>query len=318
MNKKFQIFISSTYTDLHDERQAAVEAILKSGHIPAGMELFAAGNESQMDTIRRWIDESDIYMLILGSRYGSIEPKTGLSYIECEYDYATSVEIPLFSLVCSDNILETVKPSDIRKQKYKTFRKRVLSKMCSYYDNCKDIKLGIYESIRNIDDNNGLIGWVPSADSQNTKKLVSSISQFDKRENEKEITIETLADYLDQRYRTILRPDQPPYQPFYADRFYALLKELTEAGYPTIGQLHEALSESEEAFIEWRQDEVGPGISNPPDQIGIATMSLQIYDCNFYCIRREGAERSSEVDWMEEYKAYHPLIKDGPIPCRFK
>jgi len=40
--KKYQIFVSSTYEDLKDERQAAVEAILLAGHIPAGMELFSS------------------------------------------------------------------------------------------------------------------------------------------------------------------------------------------------------------------------------------------------------------------------------------
>ena len=35
MKKKYQIFISSTYTDLQEERQAAVQAILEAGHIPA-------------------------------------------------------------------------------------------------------------------------------------------------------------------------------------------------------------------------------------------------------------------------------------------
>lgn len=48
MNKKLQVFVSSTYTDLKDERQTAVEAILDAGHIPAGMELFKAGNDSQL------------------------------------------------------------------------------------------------------------------------------------------------------------------------------------------------------------------------------------------------------------------------------
>jgi hypothetical protein len=69
MKKKLQVFISSTYTDLQDERQAAVEAILRAGHIPAGMELFAAGDTSQMEVIRRWIDDSDVFLLILGGRY---------------------------------------------------------------------------------------------------------------------------------------------------------------------------------------------------------------------------------------------------------
>lgn len=52
MNKKMQVFISSTYTDLIEERQKAVEAILNAGHIPAGMELFKAGR-SQMETIKK-------------------------------------------------------------------------------------------------------------------------------------------------------------------------------------------------------------------------------------------------------------------------
>lgn len=60
MKKKLQVFISSTYIDLIDERQAAVEGVLDAGHIPAGMELFKAGNRSQLDTIYRWIDNSDI------------------------------------------------------------------------------------------------------------------------------------------------------------------------------------------------------------------------------------------------------------------
>jgi hypothetical protein len=86
--KKLQVFISSTYTDLLEERQAAVQAVLTAGHIPAGMELFAAGDESQMDVIKRWIDESDVYLLILARRYGSIEPKSGKSYVQLEYEYA--------------------------------------------------------------------------------------------------------------------------------------------------------------------------------------------------------------------------------------
>ena len=59
--KKLQVFVSSTYQDLKAERQAAVEAILSAGHIPAGMELFAAGDKSQMEYIKQWINESDVF-----------------------------------------------------------------------------------------------------------------------------------------------------------------------------------------------------------------------------------------------------------------
>ena len=68
MIRKFQVFVSSTFADMKLERQAAVEAILEAGHIPAGMELFTAGDESQLDTIKHWIEASDVYVLLLGGR----------------------------------------------------------------------------------------------------------------------------------------------------------------------------------------------------------------------------------------------------------
>lgn len=184
-NKKYQIFISSTYDDLRDERQAAVEAILKAGHIPAGMELFAAGDESQMEAINRWIESSDIYMLILGSRYGSIESTTGISYIELEYDLAVALEKPVFAVVLSDSaldlklkskgkvVIETEHP-----QEYKLFRQKVLSKICSFFSDCKDIKLAIHESIPDIKLRHELIGWVSASEMPDTKVYINEINRL--------------------------------------------------------------------------------------------------------------------------------------------
>lgn len=76
--------------------------ILTAGHIPAGMELFTSGDESQMEAIKQWIDESDVYLLILGGRYGSIEPTTGKSYTHLEYEYAVAREKPFFACVVTD------------------------------------------------------------------------------------------------------------------------------------------------------------------------------------------------------------------------
>nr|WP_269195003.1 DUF4062 domain-containing protein [Lactococcus cremoris] len=101
--------MSSTYIDLIDERQSSVQAVLDSGHIPAGMELFRAGNETQLDTIYKWIDNSDVYMLILGGRYGSVEEKSQKSYTRLEYEYAISKGIPIFSVVLTDDFLKEKK-----------------------------------------------------------------------------------------------------------------------------------------------------------------------------------------------------------------
>ncbi|MBI5366850.1 MAG: DUF4062 domain-containing protein [Planctomycetes bacterium] len=147
---KLQVFISSTFTDLRRERQAAVAAILENGHIPAGMELFAAGDEEQMKVIRRWIDESDIFMLILGGRYGSIEPNSGKSYTHLEYEYAVQQKKPLFAVVMTDKSREArVRNGELlaeltesaAPEKLADFGQLVTRRLCKFPDDEKDIKL---------------------------------------------------------------------------------------------------------------------------------------------------------------------------------
>jgi hypothetical protein len=89
MAVKYQIFVSSTYADLVDERQMVTRAILDMGHIPAGMEMFPAADLQQLTYIQKVIDECDYYVLIVGARYGSLDPE-GVSFTEREYDYAVS------------------------------------------------------------------------------------------------------------------------------------------------------------------------------------------------------------------------------------
>ncbi|MEK0337881.1 MAG: DUF4062 domain-containing protein, partial [Nitrosopumilus sp.] len=191
MNKKYQVFISSTYRDLKEERQAAVEAILKAGHIPAGMELFTSGNVTQMETIKRWIDESDIFLLILGGRYGSVEGTTSLSYVELEYDYVLENEIPFFAVVINEEALEKkVKKYGTgvvemeHQNELKDFREKVLSKQSSFFDDVKDIKLTIYETIPTLAQSNILKGWVSGNDVPNVDKFLSEIDRLTEKNKE--------------------------------------------------------------------------------------------------------------------------------------
>ena len=171
MKKKLQVFVSSTYTDLIEERQAAVEAILDAGHIPAGMELFKAG-KSQMQTIKKWIDESDVYMLILGGRYGSIEEESGLSYTELEYKYALSKNMPVFSIVLEDSFLFTKAASKGKDfifekdntKKYNIFKNRVTKNLVKFVNNNDQISKEIISHLNSImsDCDYHLVGWIRS------------------------------------------------------------------------------------------------------------------------------------------------------------
>jgi hypothetical protein len=59
LEKKYQIFVSSTFRDLVEERQDTIKSILDLGHIPAGMEGFPAIDMEQLKYIKKVIDQCD-------------------------------------------------------------------------------------------------------------------------------------------------------------------------------------------------------------------------------------------------------------------
>jgi hypothetical protein len=200
MKKKIQIFVSSTYTDLIEERQAAVSAILKAGHIPAGMELFTAGDESQMETIKRWIDESDVFMLILGGRYGSIEPNTSLSYTELEYDYAVNSGKPYFAVVIEESALEQKvreRGTDVieikNTRELDAFRKKVLNRTSAFYRDMRDISLAVYETVSDFLVRYDFKGWVSGNDIPDIQSLTEQITKL--REENKRLAEDNTALY---------------------------------------------------------------------------------------------------------------------------
>lgn len=189
--KKLQVFISSTFIDLELERQAAVEAILVLGHIPAGMELFTAGDESQLEVIKQWIDESDIYLLILGGRYGSVEPRTGKSYTQLEYEYAIEKNKPLFACVIKEAALEekvrregTKVLERAEQRKLIEFRDLVTSKMVKFWSDHKDIKISINETISRFNQRNDLQGWVRPENQTNSIELLNEITRLSKENSD--------------------------------------------------------------------------------------------------------------------------------------
>lgn len=187
LRKRLQVFVSSTFSDLIPERQAAVEAILTAGHIPAGMELFTSGDESQMEVIKQWIDESDVYLLILGGRYGSVEPTSNKSYTQLEYEYAIEKSKPLFACAIKEDALEkkvkelgssaleTDNPSEL-----KMFRELVLSKMVRFWDDTKDIKITIGEALSHFARREELVGWVRPHQEANMPALADEIARLSK------------------------------------------------------------------------------------------------------------------------------------------
>ena len=164
----FQFFVSSTYKDLIEERQAVMEAIVSTGNLPVGMEHFPAGNESQFDYIKKLIDHCDYYILVLAGKYGSINNSTKLSYTEMEFDYAVKNGVPVAVLLVKD--LDNLKgakleSTDKGRKALEKFRKKCLDgRMASFWENKDQLVSRTKDAIRNLIENSPRPGWVRYSD----------------------------------------------------------------------------------------------------------------------------------------------------------
>lgn len=163
MKVKYQVFISSTYTDLKEERMAATQCLLDNNCIPVGMEQFPASDMSQMDYIQKMLDDCDYYILILGGRYGSLD-QDGIGFTEKEYDYAVSKNIPVMSFLFEhpENLpAKDCEFTDEMREKYSLFRKKVCAnRMVKFHGDLGTLKANIATSINQCIRDFPAIGWV--------------------------------------------------------------------------------------------------------------------------------------------------------------
>lgn len=149
MNKKYQVFVSSTFMDLIDERKEVMQALLELDCFPVGMELFPAADDDQWTLIKGLIDDCDYYILIIGGRYGSIGPN-GVSYTQMEYEYAIESGIPVISFVHGEpNKIESGKTEQTSegKAKLEVFKNLAKQKMCKFWNSPSDLGSQVSRSL---------------------------------------------------------------------------------------------------------------------------------------------------------------------------
>ncbi len=176
-DKRYQVFVSSTFHDLEDERQEVMHALLELDCIPSGMELFPAANEAQWNLIKRVIDDCDYYMLILAGRYGSIGPE-GISYTEMEYRYALETGKPTIAFLHRNPgkiIADKSEPTPEGKDKLKIFRELVEKKLCKLWESPSELGSVVSRSLVQLIKSTPAVGWVRAnelADREATLELL--------------------------------------------------------------------------------------------------------------------------------------------------
>jgi hypothetical protein len=160
--KRYQVFVSSTFQDLQEERQEVIQALLELDCIPSGMELFPAANEDQWTLIKRVIDDCDYYIVIVAGRYGSLD-REGTSYTEKEYRYAAESNKPIIAFLheSPDRIPSgKCEQNPDSKQKLLAFRETCKQRMCKSWNSATDLGGKVSRSVIHLIKNNPAIGWV--------------------------------------------------------------------------------------------------------------------------------------------------------------
>ncbi len=194
MNKRFQVFISSTFYDLKEERKAIIESLLNAKYIPAGMETFSASSDEQFNYIKKIIDDCDYYILILKTNYGSISSSTGISYTEMEYNYAMSKKMPILAFVYDQ--LENIELSNREKKNralFFEFRDRILStnRLCKMWTSSLELIPSVMESLNEEVQSNPQIGWI-RPDFYEQYYLIEEIYKLREKKEEIEKIIDVL------------------------------------------------------------------------------------------------------------------------------
>lgn len=198
MDKRYQVFVSSTYTDLVDERKEATQAILKCNCFPAGMELFPASNKQQWDVIKHVIDDSDFYLLILAGRYGSLGKNDAgekVSYTEMEFDYALSHGKPIIAMIYRnpENLpARLTERTKLNTERLKKFREKAMTgRMVAFWENKDQLNGEIVRSLHNImNDTPEAIGWVRA-------NAINDLHTLEEGADLEDITVEEICDRLE-------------------------------------------------------------------------------------------------------------------------
>jgi uncharacterized protein DUF4062 len=191
MEKRYQVFVSSTYEDLRAERQEVMHALLELDCMPAGMELFPAANEDQWSLIKKVITECDYYIVISAGRYGSLGPQ-GHSYTEMEYRYALEINKPVIAFLHKDPLrlpAAQVEATDDGRNKLKSFRDLLQQKMCKYWETPAELGSVVSRSLIRLTKTEPAAGWI-RADEATESLAAPEVLRLRKRIEELEHRLE--------------------------------------------------------------------------------------------------------------------------------
>ena len=167
--KHYTVFVSSTFEDMKDIRAAVLGTLYSTeDFMPIGMENFTASDSSQLDYIRERLDDTDIYVLLLGGRYGTLTPRGDRSYTHEEYEMAkANPAVRVLSFVCEhpENLPAKRRwQNDEERDNLKKFTEEVeknnMVKLWNADTSPEKIAINVLQSVVKVKETETLRGWI--------------------------------------------------------------------------------------------------------------------------------------------------------------
>ncbi|MDM8568224.1 DUF4062 domain-containing protein [Thiotrichales bacterium HSG1] len=146
---KINFFISSTYDDLKPYRNAVINKIQQNSGIINAQEFFGARSQASLDTCMEELEKSDVMILILAHRYGSIHTDTKKSYTELEYNKAKEKNKIILAYLINEEHPWNLRLVDKDKQSLDKF-KRIVERDCTinYFTTQNDLAEKVFEDLK--------------------------------------------------------------------------------------------------------------------------------------------------------------------------
>jgi tetratricopeptide (TPR) repeat protein len=104
MSDSFTVFVCSTFDDLEQEREAVLDAIRRVQSRHNAMEFFGARPGRSIDVCLDEVRKSDLLVVIVGEKYGSLPTGMGVSYSQAEYEEGVRREKPCLVYLRDEDI----------------------------------------------------------------------------------------------------------------------------------------------------------------------------------------------------------------------
>lgn len=231
MCKKYQVFVSSTFEDLREERAEVVKGILEMGCIPCGMEYFPAANTDSWSYIEKLIEQCDYYVVIVAGKYGSVTSE-GISYTQKEYQCAVDKGVPVLAFVHSNPAKLSVgqlEKDPVRSAKLKEFTALVENRLCKMWETKDQLKQAVIVSLHQLMESVPRPGWVRLEG----KTAVKELSKIEVRAPQMEM--ELLSGYRVAKGSPLLSFDVQTANPYIRNALRSVLVNLSLRNLSAVG-----------------------------------------------------------------------------------